>query len=120
MVALAVVDSAPGLAIYERMCSAIAECVRVDEAKDIRDKALALEAYYRQARNLDAEREAANVRLRAERRVGELLKELARTEPEDRNPAGRTGMETTSTGGTKFTPSISEMARSRGPSPYAC
>lgn len=37
-----------GLALYERMCSAIAECVAVDEAKDIRDKALALEAYYRQ------------------------------------------------------------------------
>jgi hypothetical protein len=68
------------LALYDRMCSAIAECSRVDEAKDIRDKALALEAYYRQARNLDAEREAANVRLRAERRVGELLKDLARAE----------------------------------------
>jgi hypothetical protein len=68
------------LALYDRMCSAIAECSRVDEAKDIRDKALALEAYYRQARNLDAEREAANVRLRAERRVGELLKELARAD----------------------------------------
>ena len=36
--------------------------------------------YHRQARNLDAEREAANVRLRAERRVGELLKELARAD----------------------------------------
>lgn len=33
----------------------------------------ALEAYYRQARNLDAERQAANVRLRAERRVGASL-----------------------------------------------
>ena len=43
------------------------------EAKDIRDKAMAPEAYYRQARNLKAEPEAAN-RLRAERRVGELLK----------------------------------------------
>lgn len=82
----------PGaLARYDAMCTAIAECVRVDEAKDIRDKALALEAYYRQARNLDAEREACNVRLRAERRVGELLKELARAEPAERNPAGLGG-----------------------------
>lgn len=82
---LAPIDPSPSaLAIYERMCTAIAECSRVDEAKDIRDKALALEAYYRQARNLDAEREAANVRLRAERRVGELLKELARAEPRER------------------------------------
>lgn len=77
---VAIIEPVAGLAIYERMCTAIAECARVDEAKDIRDKALALEAYYRQARNLDAEREAANVRLRAERRVGELLKELARAE----------------------------------------
>lgn len=77
------------VALYERMCSAIAECVRVDEAKDIRDKSLALEAYYRQARNLDAEREAANVRFRAERRVGELLKELARTTPEEKGAAGK-------------------------------
>jgi len=87
MNAPAVIQAAPGLALYERMCSAIAECVAVDEAKDIRDKALALEAYYRQARNLDAEREAANVRLRAERRVGELLKDLARAETP--NPEGR-------------------------------
>ena len=66
------------LALYDTMVNAIAECARVDEVKDIRDKAAALEAYYRQARNLEAEREAANVRLRAERRVGELLKDLAR------------------------------------------
>jgi hypothetical protein len=86
MSALAPITQANPLALYDRMCTAIAECSRVDEAKDIRDKALALEAYYRQARNLDAEREAANVRLRAERRVGELLKELARAETP--NPQG--------------------------------
>lgn len=68
------------LARYDAMVTAIAECERVDEVKDIRDKAVALEAYYRQARNLEAERQAANVRLRAERRSGELLKELARAE----------------------------------------
>lgn len=119
MVALAVIDNGPGLALYDRMCSAIAECVRVDEAKDIRDKALALEAYYRQARNLDAEREAANVRLRAERRVGELLKELARATPEEAGAqGGRGNIKSPSTDETSFV-SISEMARSRGPSPYA-
>lgn len=68
------------LAIYDEMVRAIGECARVDEVKDIRDKAQALEAYYRQARNLEAEREAANVRLRAERRAGELLKDLARAD----------------------------------------
>lgn len=118
MSALALAPQADtGLALYERMCSAIAECVRVDEAKDIRDKALALEAYYRQARNLDAEREAANVRLRAERRVGELLKELARADHSEAGKAsGEARAANASTGETR---SISEMARCKGPSPYA-
>lgn len=61
---------------YDAMVHAITECHRVDEVKDIRDKALALEAYARQAKNLDAERKACDIRLRAERRAGELLKEM--------------------------------------------
>lgn len=65
---------------YEAMVNAIAECHRVDEVKDIRDKAMALEAYARQAKNTEAERRAADVRIRAEIRTGELLKELARSE----------------------------------------
>lgn len=94
-----------GLALYDRMCTAIAECVAVDEAKDIRDKALALEAYYRQARNLDAEREAANVRLRAERRVGELLKDLARAEPSERAERANITMGRSSPEATNVSPS---------------
>lgn len=88
MNAIAAIAPSQALALYDRMCTAIAECSRVDEAKDIRDKALALEAYYRQARNLDAEREAANVRLRAERRVGELLKDLERATPQTARTIG--------------------------------
>jgi hypothetical protein len=72
------------LVLYDAMLTAIAECARVDEVKDIRDKAAALQIYYRQARNLEAEKEAADVRLRAERRVGELLKDLARAPAGDR------------------------------------
>jgi len=62
---------------YDAMLNAIAECHRIDEVKDFRDKALALQMYARQARNLDAERKAAGVRIRAEIRAGELLKEQA-------------------------------------------
>ena len=64
---------------YDAMVLAIAECHQVDEVKDLRDKAMALEMYYRQARNTEVERKAADIRLRAERRAGELLKELARS-----------------------------------------
>ena len=74
---------------YDSMCRAIAECHAVDEVKDIRDKAMALEHYAKQAKNTDAERKAADIRLRAERRTGELLKDLAKSE--GGRPAKNTG-----------------------------
>jgi hypothetical protein len=64
--------------LYDQICAAIEACVAVDGAKDIRDKAAALAIYYRQAANVEAEREVAKVRLRAERRVGELPRQLER------------------------------------------
>lgn len=73
---------------YDAMIYAIAECHRVDEVKDLRDKAMALEMYAKQARNTDAERKACEVRLRAERRTGELLAELARATPGQAGKAG--------------------------------
>jgi hypothetical protein len=73
---------------YDAMCRAIAQCEHVDELKDIRDKAAALKAYWRQARNWEAERQACAIRTRAERRTGELLKELGRATPQTANPAG--------------------------------
>jgi hypothetical protein len=66
-----------GLVRYDAMCHAIAEAHQIDEVKDLRDKAMALEHYARQAQNLDAERKACEIRLRAERRAGELLREQA-------------------------------------------
>jgi hypothetical protein len=60
---------------YDAMCHAIAAAYSVDEVKDIRDKAMALEMYARQARNTEAERQACEIRLRAERKCGELLSE---------------------------------------------
>jgi len=67
------------MARYDAMIAAIAECHRVDEAKTIHDKALAMELYAKQAMNLDAERKATDIRLRAEKRAGKLFRELKRS-----------------------------------------
>jgi hypothetical protein len=63
---------------YDAMCRAIEQAYRIDEVKDIRDKAMALEAYARQAKNVEAERHASGIRLRAERKAGQLLKVMAK------------------------------------------
>ena len=57
---------------YDAMCSAIAAAYDIDEVKDIRDKARAIEVYARQAKNVEAERQACEIRLRAERKWGKL------------------------------------------------
>ena len=54
---------------YDAMCAAIDAAYEVDEVKDIRDKALAIEVYTRQAQNIEAERKAVQIRLRAERKA---------------------------------------------------
>jgi hypothetical protein len=58
---------------YDAMCRAIAEAHAVDEVKDIRDKARAIEMYARQAQNTEAEQQAREIRLRAERKCGQML-----------------------------------------------
>ena len=68
-----------GLARYDAMCQAIVACASVDEVKEIRDKARALEVYAQQSLNTDVERKAAEIRIRAERRAGELLKGMKET-----------------------------------------
>jgi len=80
------------LAHYSAMCHAIALCHSIDEVKDLKNKARALEIYAAQSQNLDAERKACEVRLRAERRTGELLKDLARTPREESGHAGGKGL----------------------------
>jgi parvulin-like peptidyl-prolyl isomerase len=47
----------------------------VEEMKEIHDKALALEMYLRQAQNVEAERRCYEIRLRAEHKAGELLRQ---------------------------------------------
>jgi len=83
--ALAPRTEIPPLARYDAMCQAIAAAYEVDEVKDIRDKAVALETYFKLAQNTEAERQACEIRLRAERKAGQLLAEREKAKPRGSN-----------------------------------
>jgi len=68
-----------GLVKYDAMILAIEACERIDEVKSIIDKARALEVYAAQAMNTEAEAKAARIRIRAERKTGELIAEGQRS-----------------------------------------
>jgi N6-adenosine-specific RNA methylase IME4 len=76
------------LAIYDAACRALAEAVRVDEILQIRDVARQLEACARVAKNRNAEADAVALRLRAVRRLGQLLQAQKETVGFNRGAAG--------------------------------
>jgi hypothetical protein len=78
--ALASRRKTPPLVRYNEMCRAITEAYEVDEVKDIRDQAIAFEIYARQAHNVEAERKACEIRLRAERKAGALSAKLEKAQ----------------------------------------
>ncbi len=64
--------------VYDEMCSAIADCAGVfDKIEALEDPTQKLTAYFAIAQNLVPERLAADVRMRAERRISRVLKEAA-------------------------------------------
>jgi len=64
---------------------AVAEAKAVDEVKEIINVSAAMAAYARQAKNRQMEADAFEIRLRAERRIGEMLE----AGKEERAPVGR-------------------------------
>lgn len=70
-------ENSPGLIRLEGARRALAEARTLDEIMDVRDKAEAIRLYIRAAGlGIEMQNDAAEVKLRAERRAGELLREM--------------------------------------------
>lgn len=69
-----IVDTAHSF--YDVACRALAKAKTLDEVMDIENKAAAFQEYMRRAKDRNAELDAMELRLSAERRLGEMMKDL--------------------------------------------
>jgi hypothetical protein len=79
------------LARYNAALTALADAHTIDEVKGVRDKAVAMACYATIAKNTELSRLATEIRLRAERRLGELMAVRMRARPDP--PASTSGRE---------------------------
>jgi hypothetical protein len=68
------------LQFYNEAKAALAKAKQVDEVKQIHDKAAAIKAATKVAKDKDLEADAHEIRVRAERRLGELMEQQKQTE----------------------------------------
>ena len=62
------------LARYDALCRALAEAATVDEVKYLNDEAVAIAAYARMSKNRELEAQCVEIRMRATRRLGEMVR----------------------------------------------
>jgi N6-adenosine-specific RNA methylase IME4 len=84
----AITTTGNALSLYDTASRALAEAKNLTEVKDIADRASALKEYARRANDRHLEIDAAELRIRAERRLGEMLAvtELNHGKRGDRGP----------------------------------
>jgi N6-adenosine-specific RNA methylase IME4 len=68
-----------GLIRYDKACHALAAAKSVDEVKNIRNESIAIAAYAKQAKNHSLEADAVVIRLRATRRLGQIVQAQKKT-----------------------------------------
>lgn len=94
---------------YEAARAALEAATKIDEVKLIHDKAVALAAYAKQAKDTDMMNWVVEIKVRAERRAGELLKAMSKN-------TGAKGIGTSAVPQKDHTPTLAKLGISKNDS----